>query len=54
MASAASILAGVQVENVAFPLVAKPPGSSKTLFLGGAGIEKVIASIDSLFFLDFY
>jgi hypothetical protein len=30
-------LSGVQVENVEFPPTVKPPGSTKTLFLGGAG-----------------
>jgi len=28
---------GVQVENLEFPPAAKPPGSTNTLFLGGAG-----------------
>ncbi|KAG1337947.1 Chalcone--flavonone isomerase, partial [Cocos nucifera] len=27
----------IEVEGIVFPSVAKPPGSSKTLFLGGAG-----------------
>ncbi|KAL0002971.1 hypothetical protein SO802_016752 [Lithocarpus litseifolius] len=33
----AASLPGVQVEHVAFPSTAKPPGSTNTLFLGGAG-----------------
>lgn len=37
MVLAASSLPGVQVEHVAFPSTAKPPGSTNTLFLGGAG-----------------
>lgn len=28
---------GIDIENVAFPPSVKPPGSEKTLFLGGAG-----------------
>ncbi|CAN6710382.1 unnamed protein product [Malus baccata var. baccata] len=32
-------LAGLQVETTAFPPSAKPPGSSNTLFLGGAGVR---------------
>ena len=27
----------IQVENIIFPSTVKPPGSTKTLFLGGAG-----------------
>ncbi|XP_058109879.1 chalcone--flavanone isomerase-like [Magnolia sinica] len=35
------ILAPVQIESVVFPPTVKPPGSSKTLFLGGAGCRGV-------------
>lgn len=31
----------VQVESVVFPAAVKPPGSDKTLFLGGAGVRGV-------------
>ncbi|KAB2622130.1 chalcone isomerase [Pyrus ussuriensis x Pyrus communis] len=32
-------LAGLQIETTAFPPSVKPPGSSNTLFLGGAGVR---------------
>ncbi|GMN51235.1 hypothetical protein TIFTF001_020389 [Ficus carica] len=32
-------LTGVQVEKAAFPPTVTPPGSAKTLFLGGAGVR---------------
>ncbi|XP_017985206.1 PREDICTED: chalcone--flavonone isomerase [Theobroma cacao] len=35
--STSPCVAGIQVENVTFPPNVKPPGSTKTLFLGGAG-----------------
>ncbi|OMO89865.1 Chalcone isomerase [Corchorus capsularis] len=35
--STSQSVTGIQVENVAFPPTVKPPGSTKTLFLGGAG-----------------
>ncbi|KAL1343291.1 hypothetical protein HN51_029707 [Arachis hypogaea] len=34
-----SSLSAVQVDNVTFPATAKPPGSDKTFFLGGAGVR---------------
>lgn len=34
-----TVNAGLKVENVDFPPAIKPPGSTKTLFLGGAGIR---------------
>nr|AWX67431.1 chalcone isomerase 1 [Salvia miltiorrhiza] len=37
--SATPTVAQLQVESVVFPPTAKPPGSDKTLFLGGAGVR---------------
>ncbi|XP_031371441.1 chalcone--flavonone isomerase-like isoform X2 [Punica granatum] len=38
-AQTTTVVTGVQVENFSFPPAAKPPGSDKTLFLGGAGVR---------------
>ncbi|XP_057767975.1 chalcone--flavanone isomerase-like isoform X2 [Salvia miltiorrhiza] len=37
--SATPTVAQLQVESVVFPPTVKPPGSDKTLFLGGAGVR---------------
>ena len=37
MAPAQSALTGIQIETATFPPAVKPPGSEKTVFLGGAG-----------------
>ncbi|XP_057782387.1 chalcone--flavanone isomerase-like [Salvia miltiorrhiza] len=37
--SATPTVTQLQVESVVFPPTAKPPGSDKTLFLGGAGVR---------------
>ncbi|XP_031371811.1 chalcone--flavonone isomerase-like [Punica granatum] len=39
MAQTTAVVTGVHVENFPFPPAAKPPGSDKTLFLGGAGVR---------------
>jgi len=39
MAMAASMMSGVKVEFIEFPAVVTPPASTKTYFLGGAGIS---------------
>jgi len=39
MAKAASMITGVKVEFIEFPAVETPPSSTKSYFLGGAGIS---------------
>ncbi|KAJ7971340.1 Chalcone--flavonone isomerase [Quillaja saponaria] len=42
MALTPSSVTGIQVDNVEFPPTVKPPGSIKTLFLGGAGVRGLL------------
>jgi len=49
MATAASTITGVKVEYLEFPAVVTPPASTKSYFLGGAGISYFIMIITTAY-----